>query len=263
MGHPGEPVPYRDAVQALASEGRPFTVGGQWGRPWGTTWFRLAGNVPTEWATPEYADRLEVVVDLGFHPDAAGFQSEGLVWTPEGPVQGIHPRRTGVPLPTATAGPLELVVEAASNPAFPMLGRRNGHLGSLSTAGDQPIYSLRQASLAVRDDDVFHLLLDIEVLLGLMSALPQADKRRQRVLRTLERAFDTIDMRRVGATAAAARRVLEPALALHARDGAHTTVAVGHAHIDSAWLWPLRETVRKCARTFASATRMKIGRAHV
>ena len=48
-----------------------------------------------------------------------------------------------------------------------MLGRRNGHLGSLSTAGDQPIYSLRQASLSVRDDDVFHLLLDIEVLLGL------------------------------------------------------------------------------------------------
>ena len=28
--------------------------------------------------------------------------------------------------------------------------------------------------------------------------------------------------------------------------------AVGHAHIDSAWLWPLRETRRKCARTFAS-----------
>ncbi|MGH9035916.1 MAG: alpha-mannosidase, partial [Acidimicrobiia bacterium] len=28
---------------------------------------------------------------------------------------------------------------------------------------------------------------------------------------------------------------------------------VGHAHIDTAWLWPLRETVRKCARTFATA----------
>ena len=29
--------------------------------------------------------------------------------------------------------------------------------------------------------------------------------------------------------------------------------AVGHAHIDTAWLWPLRETIRKCARTFATA----------
>ena len=29
-------------------------------------------------------------------------------------------------------------------------------------------------------------------------------------------------------------------------------VAVGHAHIDSAWLWPTRETARKCARTFSN-----------
>ncbi|MDR1513983.1 MAG: alpha-mannosidase, partial [Propionibacteriaceae bacterium] len=28
--------------------------------------------------------------------------------------------------------------------------------------------------------------------------------------------------------------------------------AVGHAHIDSAWLWPLREAARKVARTFAN-----------
>ena len=31
-----------------------------------------------------------------------------------------------------------------------------------------------------------------------------------------------------------------------------TSCAVGHAHIDSAWLWPMRETVRKCARTFSN-----------
>ena len=30
---------------------------------------------------------------------------------------------------------------------------------------------------------------------------------------------------------------------------AHRLVATGHAHIDSAWLWPVRETIRKCART--------------
>jgi alpha-mannosidase len=82
---------------------------------------------------------------------------------------------------------MELVVEAASNPAFPMVGRRFGHLGSLSTAGDQPIYTLRQASLALRNDDVFHLLLDVEVLLGLMTSSPPAEKRRQRLLRELER----------------------------------------------------------------------------
>lgn len=254
---PGEPVPYPEAMGALALHGRAFTIGDKWSRPWGTTWFRFTADVPAKWADAS----LEAVIDLGFHPDAAGFQSEGLVWAPGAdgcgePVQGIHPRRTGVPLPDAVAGPLEIVVEAASNPAFPMVGTRFGHLGSLKTASDKPLYILRQASLAVRNDDVFHLLLDVEVLLGLFTALATTDTRRQRLLREMQAAFNTLDLYDIAGSAAAARKLLQPALALHARDGAHHVVAVGHAHIDSAWLWPIRETVRKCARTFASATRM-------
>ncbi|MCE9609807.1 MAG: hypothetical protein K8R23_06320, partial [Chthoniobacter sp.] len=33
----------------------------------------------------------------------------------------------------------------------------------------------------------------------------------------------------------------------------HELSAIGHAHIDTAWLWPLAETYRKCERTFSSA----------
>ena len=42
--------------------------------------------------------------------------------------------------------------------------------------------------------------------------------------------------------------------ALRKKNGgsAHEISAVGHAHIDTAWLWPLRETIRKCARTFST-----------
>ncbi len=32
--------------------------------------------------------------------------------------------------------------------------------------------------------------------------------------------------------------------------------AIGHAHIDLAWLWPIRETIRKGARTFSTVLRM-------
>src|SRR6266446_2480416 len=34
--------------------------------------------------------------------------------------------------------------------------------------------------------------------------------------------------------------------------GGHAITAVGHAHIDTAWLWPLREVRRKCARSWSS-----------
>ena len=55
-------------------------------------------------------------------------------------------------------------------------------------------------------------------------------------------------------TAAAARDELAGVLAAPAVPSAHRISAVGHAHIDSAWLWPLRETVRKVARTTSNMT---------
>ena len=36
---------------------------------------------------------------------------------------------------------------------------------------------------------------------------------------------------------------------------AHELVAVGHAHLDTAWLWPLAETYRKAIRTFTTQAR--------
>ena len=243
----GEPVPFDEA---MAGDYRPFAIGERWSRPWGTTWFRFSVDVPAELAGPQ----LEAVIDLGFHPDSAGFQSEGLVWIDGQPVQGIHPRRRGLPLPNVGPGPFTFYVEAASNPAF--LGYTPSQLGSLDTAGDKPIYRLVHASLCKRDEAAFALLLDVDVLLGLAKSLPANEARRVRVLRQLEAAFNIIDLADVGATAATARRMLQPALALSARASAHRVIAVGHAHIDSAWLWPIRETQRKCLRTFASALRL-------
>ena len=54
----------------------------------------------------------------------------------------------------------------------------------------------------------------------------------------------------------AARRAVADLLARPAAPGRHRIVATGHAHIDTAWLWPVRETVRKCVRTFSSAVRL-------
>ena len=78
-----------------------------------------------------------------------------------------------------------------------------------------------------------------------MRTLPLDDPRRRRLLRDIERALDRVP------DVAAARHAVEAALATPARSSAHRIVATGHAHIDTAWLWPIRETRRKCERTFA------------
>ncbi|NUH40572.1 alpha-mannosidase [Streptomyces samsunensis] len=247
---PGEPVP---VAEALAGTYEPFTTGTDWGSPWSTWWFRLEGAVPEEWA----GRRVEAVIDPGFTDDGPGFQAEGLVYDAEGvPIKGIHPRNRHIPVAAPAAGgePVRLLLEAAANPSVLRDGFTPTRLGDVLTAGDEPLYRFASAELAVLDETVWHLVLDIEVLSELMRELPRDRPRRHEILRALENALDALDLHDVPATAAAARAELTEVLSRPAHASAHRVSAAGHAHIDSAWLWPLRETVRKASRTFANVT---------
>jgi alpha-mannosidase len=241
---PGEPVPVADG---LAGPFRPSAVGEPWGPAWHTTWFRFTGVVPGDFA----GHRVEARVDLGFTGAAPGFQAEGLAYRRDGSVlKSVQPRSQYVPVAASSRGGehVEFFVEAAANPSPDLQPAAGYGLG----APDMPIYRLNRAELAVYDPEVFALHLDLAVLDELMTELPAGDARRYEVAEHLTRALDAVDLHDVNATAAAARAVLAPALAVPARASAHRADAVGSAHIDSAWLWPTRETVRKVARTVAS-----------
>ncbi|GIJ69780.1 alpha-mannosidase [Virgisporangium ochraceum] len=237
---PGEPVPVAEGLRATYA---PAAVGDAWGPPWGTSWFRFTGEVPAEWA----GRTVEAVLDLGFSHPGPGFSAEGLVYRPDGsPVKGLHPKSHWVRLTERT---VDLYVEAAANPLI--VGPVTA-LGDPLTAGDAPLYRLARADVAIFDETVWNLAHDLDVLVDLMRQQSLESPRRWEILRACERALDVLDLFDLEATAAAAREKLAPALALPAHPDAHTLYSVGHAHIDSAWLWPLRETVRKVARTAAN-----------
>ncbi|MEV5728272.1 glycoside hydrolase family 38 C-terminal domain-containing protein [Streptomyces pharetrae] len=248
---PGEPVP---VAEGLAAEGGPVRPGERWGAPWGTSWFGVRGTVPVQWA----GRTVEALLDLGFDGGTPGFQCEGLVYRPDGtPVKGLHPQNQWVRIGAPVRGGEEvrLRIEAASNPVvlgFPPF--RPTPLGDPETAGREPQYTLGRMELAVFDETVWQLVLDLEVLGELMAELPVDSARRWDVLRAVERALDAVDLQDVGGTAERARARLRGVLAAPAAPSAHRISAVGHAHIDSAWLWPLRETARKVARTAANMT---------
>lgn len=250
---PGEPVP---PAEGMAGDYAPFAVGTPWGPAWGTTWFRLRGTVPQAWA----GRRVEALIDPGFDPVEPGFQAEGLVYRPGGePVKSINPRNHWVPIADAAAGgeDVELFVEAASNPVvFGEPRFSPTYQGDILTASREPLYTFRRADLAVMEPDVFELALDLEVLLELQAELPATSPRRMRILQALDDALDRLDLQRIAATASEAREPLAGVLASTAEPSAHRLSAVGHAHIDSAWLWPVRETIRKVARTTASMTEL-------
>jgi alpha-mannosidase len=241
----GEPVP---AAEAIGLAYKPFAVGQPWGRAWGTTWFHLTGEVPAAMA----GRRVELLVDLGFGRAGPGFRSEGLAYTPDGvPIKGIAPRSAYVPVAREARGGerVDVYVEAAANP---YVAGGDPTLSDVVTVGPELHYRLDRAELAVLEEDVHALALDVQVLAGLAAELPDGEPRRHEILRALDVMLDGLDLADVVGGARAARERLAPALASPATASAHRISAVGHAHIDSAWLWPLRETVRKCARTFSN-----------
>ncbi|RII09256.1 Mannosylglycerate hydrolase [Streptomyces sp. YIM 130001] len=247
----GEPVP---VGQGLAAAHEPVAVGDRWGAPWDTTWFKVHGEVPREWA----GSTVEAVLDLGFDARRPGFQCEALVYTADGtPVKGLNPRNAWVRVGSPVAGGerVEWHLEAASNPELlDMDGFSPTRLGDRDTAGTEPQYRLARMDLAVFDTEVWELTQDLDVVGELMHELPLDSARRRQLARSVSRALDALDLQDVNSTATAAREALSEALASPAHASAHRISAVGHAHIDSAWLWPLRETVRKVARTASNMT---------
>lgn len=248
---PGEPVP---ALEALQQDFTPQDPGAPWGGPWSTTWLRLQGEVPETWGSaPDTA--VEVLVDLGFSADLPGFQCEGTAWRPDGTViKAISPRNQYIPLKLLGSGmTVDFYVEAAANPDLSQGWTFAATpLGDKATAGTEPRYRLGRIVIAELDQCVWELHQDIWTLRGLMHELPMELPRRHEILRALERMLDTMDPDDVAGTAAAGRAELAEVLSRPAYASAHQLLATGHAHIDSAWLWPVRETIRKCARTFSN-----------
>ena len=245
---PGEPVPF---AEATAAEFQPFALGDSWGRAWSTWWFGIDGTVPEEWS----GRIVELVIDPGFQGDWPGNQAEGLLYSLDGkPIKGIHPRNGYLRMAeSATGGErVRLWLEMAANPDILAKGFRPTQYGDVLTAPTESIYRFAAASLAVFEPEVWALRFDIEVLFQLVKELPEHDPRRTEVLLGLDHALDVLAIDDIVGTASAARDALAPILAKPANASAHTLVGIGHAHIDTAWLWPLRETRRKTARTFSN-----------
>ncbi|HJV09085.1 MAG TPA: alpha-mannosidase [Acidimicrobiales bacterium] len=238
---PGEPLTYEEAV---AGPFVPFDVGGRWGPRWATTWFRLRGEVPPAWAGEEVALRFEMTEP-----------AEGLLWQDGAPVVGLSwLRRDAVLRRKAEAlERVELYVEAAANPAVPRFDAHVDWPLLLPDPGGRPFAEIVRCQLAVRRREVYDLACDLRTVVELTEAADRSGTTDFGLLEALAAMFAAIDPEDVPGSAGEGRTALARALDRRADAGDRRISAVGHAHIDTAWLWPLREAARKCARSFANA----------
>ena len=248
---PREPVAFEIAT---SQQYEAVDLGWRFGRAWSTIWLKVSGSIPESWAANQEASMAaEIVIDFGYNTSRSGFQAEALAYDLAGkPIKAIAPKNSWLPWSYANKK-VEFYLEVAANPD--VAGEYTFEpttLGDWDTASEQPLYELKKLHIARRDVEVWQLAQDIFTLRGLMVSLPQDSTRRHVLTRAIEDMLDAIDPSDVSGSATAARAKLKAALAAPANASSHRVIATGHAHIDSAWLWPIRETVRKCARTFSN-----------
>ena len=238
-----ERIPYAEA-QALTY--RPVKLGEQFGPQWATYWFKAKVQVPRDWQHQR--------VDLNWvsHSEATlwldGRTAQGLNFEPSSWDRSV--RSDAVLLERAAGGEtLEFQIEMACNRVF-----GDGNAGFFKTYSP---FMLDACETRVFDPLAWEIYYDFMVLQELekeQDGTGDLDKTwGGELLYELNRFANFFNEDDRG-TWAEAHAILKPLYSRKNASRVHELSAIGHAHIDTAWLWPLAETWRKCERTFSSQT---------
>ena len=121
-------------------------------------------------------------------------------------------------------------------------------------------FAFRSVDVCVRNELAAKFMLDLSTLLSLYEALDDRSFRRAEIENTLVRLHETVyyspdDVNRADFDAALKEglSIMAPSLA-RANGGAAVPYigVIGHSHMDTAWLWHISETIKKCARTYSN-----------
>ena len=228
-----EPVAYENR---LNGEYKEFYAGDIWGKLWDCAWFEMSAVCPKDKA----GRKLFAKIDLS---------GEALLFDKTGcPVKGftsVKSRmtytlgmmgKTVFPLDCKAGDEVLLTIDAANNDLF------GGYQGG----------TIVEAGIYACNEEIRNLYYDFAVLCELMLECPE-DKvfhhKIKRALTTVEKMLTDYSEKE----AAECRKVLAPLLAVRSADTGFDISVLGHAHLDLAWTWPIRETIRKGARTFSTA----------
>uniref|UniRef100_A0A667YA75 alpha-mannosidase n=1 Tax=Myripristis murdjan TaxID=586833 RepID=A0A667YA75_9TELE len=230
-------IPFTEAAQQNFS---PYKIGDTFGPTWWTCWFKVNLKIPVNWRGKE--------VHLLWESDG-----EAMVWRDEQPVQGLtkEGEKTSYILTDCLKDEephsVTLYVELACNGLF------GAGQGSMIAAPDpNRKYSVQKAELVVFNRDVRELLTDFEMLIDIVKQLGEGEQRGYQALFTVNEMVNLCDPTKASSYSKA-RSLAHKFFSQQNGQSQHTVHAMGHCHIDSAWLWPYEETIRKCGRSWVTA----------
>lgn len=232
-----EPVRFADRLLLTY---RPISEGEIWSdRVWDCGWFHITGKVP------EAPAGKALYLSLDFEGEGCIFDGNGT------PIRGItnvssefdralgFPGKKYVDLSECVKGEdIDIWLETGNNDLF-----GNMHTGKVL-----------ECAVVSCDEERLALFHDYAFLLDLAESVPEDDPLHYTLVYDLEKVAVLAAIEMDAERVARCRKILRPHLERkNIPDPILKFYAVGHSHMDLAWLWPIRETRRKAGRTFSTA----------
>ncbi len=235
-GYSKEPTPF-GLRQTL--EYQPVRVGESWATEnFACAWFHLTGKLPenVEWDNLllDFANDGEaLLVDSRGNP-VKGFTAGSPVFGVVG--DSVEKRYYSLDGLIGEDGTIDLYIDGASNS---LLGEFNYDAARL-----------KAAAVVRQDPQMLDIYYDFDTLLDYVKAVGYDDPRKVEIIRGLRKIANLINYCDPDAYEKA-KKISSGLFALPG-DAPIKATAVAHAHLDLAWLWPIRETKRKAMRTFSN-----------
>ncbi|XP_004365158.2 alpha mannosidase [Capsaspora owczarzaki ATCC 30864] len=215
------------------------------GPSWTTHWFAFDLVIPPAWAGREVHFRWNSNSEALIY-DEHGEPRQGLTGG-----DGCDVRSEYIVTRSAREGgeTRRIYVEMAANGMFGV-----GDNGLINPPNENRFFDISLCELAVFDRELWLLIQDVRTLYDLSKTFADNSPRKLQAALSANKIANLIDPRD-RSTYPAARTVAAAFFSQRNGDSQHSISAIGHCHIDTAWLWPYDETIRKCARSFATVDR--------
>ena len=232
-----------------------------WGETWEYCWFRGTVTLPAEAAGKRIVMRLAPGGESTLFVNGRSFGTYRADWVSE----AHHYMEDNVLTRSGQAGEqYGILMETYAGHYFPEIHScATGPV--LPGAYQDPLQEGKRRTLGVCtygiwNEDAYQLYMDVDTLYKLLETLDETSLRASKIAEALEQFTLTVDFEqdREDRTATYRETIQKLRPVMEAVNGTTQPVfyATGNAHLDLAWLWPMAETHRKTARTFAAQIRL-------
>jgi alpha-mannosidase len=236
---------------------QPAEAGMAWGGPWQSMWMKGQFKVPDD-----LKDKmLYIQADTGAVEALLMIDGEhkGLfnIETEEG-VRGNHHTRLALMDPSpGTVHDVALECYAG----HPCVGTMPfDHRDQRAFVPDTYRRYFRHVRICSKDHLTASFVTELRILLQIAGSTGSDSFRGAGIYKRLETVFRTVPQQpsdypteEIASVLEEAREVMKPLLEMKNGESAPRVGIIGHSHMDTAWLWTVAETRRKCARTFSNA----------